>query len=343
MKKLMIVIGAALMAAGASAGESFAYQGVLKTGTGGQVTTADQTIYFRLYNEAVSDVQTTAIWGRKVAVRLDTNGLFNVELSDSAGSAIDKLTNTLDVAFAKSAKAKKDLYLGLWVVGSVGEIRPRQKLLATPISSFARDVNLAKGDFTVDGIATFNGSINLGKATKVVGDAKFDGTATFAKSATFSNGLTASGTATFNNGITISGGTYGAMPPGTIVMWWGEITNIPTGWALCDGQDGRPDLRGRFPVGAGAGTAGSYNMGQTGGSTNVTLTVDQLPSHNHKLQNVGGGLCVDGGRGNKTHYMERKYSDGWDWTNPTTDVAGGGQAHENRPPYFGIYFIIRVK
>lgn len=49
-------------------------------------------------------------------------------------------------------------------------------------------------------------------------------------------------------------------PVGTIVVWSGAADDIPTSWALCDGQDGRPDLRGRFVLGAG----GTYNPGAAG-------------------------------------------------------------------------------
>lgn len=49
-------------------------------------------------------------------------------------------------------------------------------------------------------------------------------------------------------------------PIGTIVVWSGSVDSIPTGWALCDGQEGRPDLRGKFVLGAG----GTYNPGAGG-------------------------------------------------------------------------------
>lgn len=49
-------------------------------------------------------------------------------------------------------------------------------------------------------------------------------------------------------------------PIGTIIVWSGSVDSIPTGWALCDGQDGRPDLRGKFVLGAG----GTYNPGAGG-------------------------------------------------------------------------------
>lgn len=36
-----------------------------------------------------------------------------------------------------------------------------------------------------------------------------------------------------------------------ICIWAGAVVDIPAGWALCDGNGGRPDLRGKFVVGAG--------------------------------------------------------------------------------------------
>ena len=41
---------------------------------------------------------------------------------------------------------------------------------------------------------------------------------------------------------------------GIVTMWSGTINNIPFGWALCDGTNGTPDLRGRFVLGTGQGT-----------------------------------------------------------------------------------------
>jgi len=54
------------------------------------------------------------------------------------------------------------------------------------------------------------------------------------------------------------------IPPGGIIMWSGGIASIPAGWALCNGQNGTPDLRDRFVVGAG----GSYGVGERGGLSN---------------------------------------------------------------------------
>jgi len=74
-----------------------------------------------------------------------------------------------------------------------------------------------------------------------------------------------------------------AFPSSGILMWYGDINNIPPGWFLCNGSNGTPDLRNRFVVGAGD----SYAVGATGGSNSVTLTLPQVPTHNHDVVSSG--------------------------------------------------------
>ena len=66
-----------------------------------------------------------------------------------------------------------------------------------------------------------------------------------------------------------------ALPPGTIVLWSGTIAAIPTGWALCNGASGTPDLRDRFLVGAG----GAYAVNATGGATTHTHVAHPALAH----------------------------------------------------------------
>ena len=68
-----------------------------------------------------------------------------------------------------------------------------------------------------------------------------------------------------------------SVPAGVIVMWSGDSSAIPTGWAICNGANGTPDLRDRFVVGSGS----TYATGATGGASTVTLTSSQMPAHNH--------------------------------------------------------------
>ena len=84
--------------------------------------------------------------------------------------------------------------------------------------------------------------------------------------------MSVSGTVT----ATLFSGT-GTVLAGTIILWSGAVGAIPSGWALCDGTSGTPDLRGRFVVGA--GTGGAYAVGATGGQNAIT----SVPSHTHSF------------------------------------------------------------
>ena len=95
-----------------------------------------------------------------------------------------------------------------------------------------------------------------------------------------------------------------AVPAGLIAAWSGAASAVPAGWALCDGANGTPDLRGRFLVGAG----GDYAVGDTGGAATETLKyIDETSG------SVFGGLYG--------------YSAG---------------THDNRPPYYALCFIMKL-
>jgi microcystin-dependent protein len=67
------------------------------------------------------------------------------------------------------------------------------------------------------------------------------------------------------------------IPTGGILLWSGSIGSIPAGWVLCNGNNGTPDLRDRFIVGAGS----TYAVDATGGSADSTL-----PTHTHGATSV---------------------------------------------------------
>ena len=120
---------------------------------------------------------------------------------------------------------------------------------------------------------------------------------------------------------------------GMIMMWYGSVASIPSGWVLCDGNSNTPDLRNRFVVGA--GTGGNYSPGDTGGANSVTLTVDQIPSHSHTYERTDVGIDVS----------DRPWpanNNDCDMTTQNTSSTGGGQSHENRPPYYALMFIVKL-
>ena len=67
-----------------------------------------------------------------------------------------------------------------------------------------------------------------------------------------------------------------AILTGVICMWSGTLASIPSGWALCDGNNGTPNLLDRFVVGV---PTNGTNPGATGGSTSKTTT-----GHTHQPQ-----------------------------------------------------------
>jgi hypothetical protein len=85
---------------------------------------------------------------------------------------------------------------------------------------------------------------------------------------------------------------------GMITLWYGSINNVPAGWSICDGTNGTPDLRGRFVIGVsndyaynstgGSATASGTTSSNgahthTGSTGGTTLTINDLPAHNHQL------------------------------------------------------------
>lgn len=329
MKKLIIGIMFAAAAVAtlpcAAAGAAFTYQGVIKEVGGGVPANKNRTVQFRIYDGPTT---ATPLWGRAYNVLLDANGLFNTAITDAAGSEIDGVTST-GLAAILAQKSGTTLYIGLTVDNSSGEISPRQALLAVPYAIHAADAAAASGDFTVEGQTTLKGGL-----------AVQGGVNAGAVSAT---SLSVTGNISAGTAGAFSG--YGTIPVGGIVMWSGSASNIPDGWKLCNGSNNTPDLRNRFIVGAGD----EYGVGHTGGQKQVTLTTNEMPRHYHEyvgddqLRNIESG-CSTLMRYTSTRYDADSKIGGSLYSGVyATSSVGNGQAHENRPPYYALCFIMRVK
>ena len=125
-----------------------------------------------------------------------------------------------------------------------------------------------------------------------------------------------------------------AFVTGMIILWSGAADAIPSGFVLCDGNNSTPNLSGRFVVGYDASNS-DYDVNDTGGSESVTLTINQIPAHTHNIN-----LAV------RAFYQEpRNFGVGTDGSannSEDTGSTGGGQSHENRPPYYALCYIMKT-
>jgi len=164
-----------------------------------------------------------------------------------------------------------------------------------------------------------------------------------------------------------------AFVAGMIMLWSGSSASIPSGWLLCDGTNGTPDLRNRFVVGAGS----TYAVGDTGGSVtstgtisgtvgNTSLTEAQMPKHWHRMvgpfgtTNVQGGEFgygnYGGGTPDDTAFAYGTWSAGGDAASgsTTTGTSNGdphthsfsgtftGSTNGNLPPYYSLCYIMKA-
>ena len=108
---------------------------------------------------------------------------------------------------------------------------------------------------------------------------------------------------------------------GMIILWSGAIADIPGGFALCDGNNGTPDLRNRFIVGAGD----MYAVDGTGGSANHTH-IFETAGHTHE---IALGTGIEAGTSFNTA-TETEMDDG------TTNLS------DSRPPYYALAYIMKL-
>jgi hypothetical protein len=153
-----------------------------------------------------------------------------------------------------------------------------------------------------------------------------------------------------------------AFPVGGIIMWSGSIASIPSGWALCNGSNGTPDLRNRFVVGAGS----TYAVDATGGSADAivvshthtatsTSTVTD-PGHFHDMgavRDVGpyGNTTISsqnledwqGARTSSSSGNTSTKSTGITVATSTTNASTGSSGtNANLPPYYALAYIIKL-
>lgn len=147
------------------------------------------------------------------------------------------------------------------------------------------------------------------------------------------------------------------LPPGTNPqLFSGSINEIPPGWQLCDGTNGTPDLRKRFIVGYDPNDSDYNAIGNTGGLKEVSLTEAQNGEHTHFASTSSSGAHTHGidlninsagdgipafERGNSVQNQTYTTNQAGAHSHTVTvNTSGEGEAHENRPPYYTLAYII---
>jgi len=143
------------------------------------------------------------------------------------------------------------------------------------------------------------------------------------------------------------------IPLGVITLWYGSIGSVPTGWYLCDGANGTPDLRDKFIVAAGS----TYAVGATGGSADSvvvshthtatsTPTVTD-PTHSHTIGLRTGTVGFDQGASQSVPTSTTSSTTSSASTGITVSVAttiataGVSGTNANLPPYYALAYIMK--
>lgn len=165
-------------------------------------------------------------------------------------------------------------------------------------------------------------------------------------------------------------GELSAPPLGIIQIWAGKT--VPEGYELCAGQQLKiddypelykalgttfnsaysatgtrfstpsgcfriPDLRGRFIVGHNDLDDEYKKYGDVGGEKKHALTKDEMPAHSH------GYMIYAPGSKDRNRFSGKNNNDSETDEKRTSESTGGGVPHENRPPYYVLAYIMRVR
>ncbi len=260
----------------------------------------------------------------------------------------------------------KDIILGILVILVIYLIYKTRNLsekfdstTTTPVPTVSPIIKQAIADtYKVD----FDAMRNLGQLADTIlngdsnnPDAPFD-TLTLPATNTKIVNLEVSGNVTFTNKDTAA---LEIFPKFMVIAW--AYPDVPILWAPCDGyyyilnsnnyaervpptttgSVQTPDLRGRFILGSGVGgydmnnnALSNRNLRDFGGEENHTLTINEMPSHNHFLGGVIKlcGSCADNDSNNLN--LTRSGSNSGD--------TGGNQKHNNMPPFYVLTYIMKL-
>jgi hypothetical protein len=169
-----------------------------------------------------------------------------------------------------------------------------------------------------------------------------------------------------------------SIPAGGIILWSGSVASIPSGWFLCNGSNGTPDLRNRFVVGAGStyavdatgGSADAITVSHTHTFTSGSATTSSAGSHTHgvyangttssntpvgflnnnalsvvasNITTTNGYTTVLANLGNNTQVLSTEGAHDHTVTvSGTTASTGSSGTNANLPPYYALCYIMKA-
>jgi len=233
------------------------------------------------------------------------------------------------------------------------ECRPTAAVMAAFVQS---DDAIFTGDVSLGGNALINGEIVAVPLRGATGDT--------------SNQLVVppAGARPTIGGVGILLETDTIIPPGLIGMWSGLIGNIPTGWALCNGGNGTPDLSGQFIVSYDAGNPLFDTVGNQGGSAltsidgahdhsgatdprtllesdipTLTITAHSAISNNSSdNHNIVNRVAAGAQNNDNPSVSAVEYVNGAPTSHTHGIPSDGDHVHDFIPPYYVLAFIMKL-
>ncbi len=324
-----------------ASGHEISFQAVLRDEAGKILPSRSQLVEFRVYNEATGG---SALWGESYSVLCDDQGLFDVVLGEDLGAKIvegDSLARVIESGYTK------ELYVGVTCVGA-GEMVPRQKLSVAPFAIYGFKAQSASADFKVHGKISVGQNMTVQQQIDVANDVTIDGSISVfdgvdvGESVTVSGDYFVEGTHEVRGNIQSTDGFFGrgTIPLGGIIMWSGNTSDIPDGWALCDGYEGRPNLIDKFVC----GTTVQNELLTIAGEDETKLTIAQIAAHTHSLEYVTAKSKNYGVAGStNSSNDDNVWRGGTISETRISSATGGDKPFSNLPPYYVLAYIVRVK
>jgi hypothetical protein len=285
-------------------------------------------------------------------------------LEDTSGNleiviATARVSDTISIT-----RAQENTTAAIFASGSRFELRATAGVMGGMLQKSGGD--------TLSGTTTNNGVIQQNTTGSIQGG-EYTGAVRGAPGQT-ANQITVpvgSGPATMGGSVLLTAANFlgnlpsgvGVFQTGMICLWSGSSASIPAGYHACDGTNGTPDLRDKFVLGAGGSlatsggaTTSSSDSAGTPAITPTSLTVAQLPVHNHT--GITGDSTVNTGSIGTFMVITNNTSGGFvsprTISNSSTGNTGNGDPHGHSasalaphshtimPPYTALFFIMKL-